>query len=262
LILIGDPGRLKQILFNLISNAIKFSDKGEVQVQVELVELKEQAAQLKFIVKDNGIGLSAKAKKRLFQPLTQADGSHTRRFGGTGLGLAISKKLVNLMQGEIGVESEEGEGSIFWFTVPFKIPVGHEPLRITPKPPLKLKPGKLILMVEDETVMRELTTLQLEKLGYRIIGAANGRAGVEAFQKEKFDLIIMDCQMPVMSGFAATRIIRELESQNNSHIPIIALTANAFESDLEKCLEAGMDAYLIKPTSLEKLATALYDLLT
>ena len=256
--LTGDPGRIGQVLLNLIANAIKFTQKGSVVVRV----VKGEAGIL-FSVEDTGIGISPSQLARLFQPFTQADSSTARKFGGTGLGLSIAKRLVELMGGEVGVESTAGVGTRFWFRLKLEAAAG-EPSEALEDP--IQKPGKVtfedghryrILLAEDNAVNQLLARLQLERLGLGAHLVANGREVLEALSGRSFDLILMDCQMPEMDGFEATRKIRQLEKESGKHIPIIAMTANAMKGDEEACRAAGMDAYLSKPVRREKLAEAL-----
>ena len=404
--LIGDPYRLRQILVNLVGNAIKFTEVGEIVVRVDMVNQTENSIRLLFKVNDSGIGLSEVARRRLFQPFTQADGSTTRKYGGTGLGLAISKRLVEMMDGEIGVISEENVGSTFWFTVnanmandttlPRSLPtslhnlrtlvVDHQPtqrrflmsylrawhlnpesctsgsealsiienrkgsasaiqlviwslyeegpnwkdispyynapnhldevftiflaaldqsnnlngivrtgrsaamyrpikqsnllntiLELFVQPRLTSAPTrpdtqprqigsfqkKMVLLAEDNPANQRLAMAQLARLGYQAEIAGNGVRAVDAYTNhpERFDLILMDCQMPVMDGFEATNKIRDLEKNGNSHIPIIAMTANAMQGDREACIQAGMDEYISKPVTMENLGRIINTLL-
>lgn len=394
----GDGHRIRQILLNLVSNAVKFTERGKVTVRVRVQDwLSETKPLLHFEVEDTGIGLSEVARKRLFQPFTQADGSMTRKYGGTGLGLSISKKLVNLMGGEIGVESQEGQGSTFWFDLPLEVVIqkqnfspvqspadfrvlvvdgnltyrevltsyleswsmqtqavqnGSEALKLlreadereqpfdlaivdltmpdmdgyalaraiqqdktlagtrlilltafdhkrqarqagfidyltkpvrqsqlydsiinimdsetgvtTPRYIRKLKPeatpvaksGK-ILVAEDNPINQEMALHQLRKLGFSATVVSNGAEVLEAISQQQFDLILMDCQMPDMDGFETTRRIRQMESAGGSHVPIVAMTANAMRGDREACLAAGMDDYLSKPVNLHQLERML-----
>jgi len=265
--LLGDSSKLAQVLLNLISNAIKFTEKGSVVVQAAASEISDSSVTLLFGVRDTGIGISSTDQTRLFQPFTQADGSTARKFGGTGLGLSISKKIVEMMQGQIGVESTPGEGSTFWFNVTFDLAdqkSSQTPSRL--KHELASSPAKSseqaadlktmrakILVVEDNLVNQLLAVTQLESLGYTTVAVANGFEAITAYQKGNFDLILMDCQMPEMDGFQATQAIRKMEQSTTTHIPIIALTANAMQPDHEQCLAAGMDDYLAKPFKKEKL---------
>ncbi len=398
--LIGDPGRLRQILLNLLSNAVKFTEKGEVILKCQKLDraiaTKNAQEALIFTVKDSGIGISDSEKDHLFKPFSQADGSTTRKYGGTGLGLSISKRLVELMGGQIGVESKPGKGSKFWFKInlplankeilsslspehtntrilvvddhasarkimqsyihswkmhcdvavsgktamallekslennqPYDIaiidivlpgmngfqllrrikeipaygklkailltgqqnkeegktaleagfsayiskPIEHARLfnavssilsskeRIDTKVPASEKKQEgeqaLILLAEDNPVNQRVARLQLEQLGFGCHSVANGKAAVEAVASGDYALIFMDCQMPVLDGFEASKQIRDLEALNGSHIPIVGLTAFAMEGDRERCIAAGMDDYLSKPSSFDKLASVL-----
>ncbi len=396
--LYGDPTRLRQVLFNLLSNAVKFTEKGEIVVRVELKEETGENVVVRFQVRDTGIGLSELARKRLFQPFTQADGSTTRKYGGTGLGLAISKHLVELMDGEIGVESTEGQGSTFWFTArlvrngaaapekppepgnlrvlivddnpthrdilgqyltfwgmrndqasdgaqglhllgqaaakgdPYQVlladqvmpgmdglslarairkdaafdathlilltaydergegekalragysayltkPVKQsqlfdaianlvagkavrmeqpEPVVLSATQQETLDTTRAILLAEDNPANQKLATVQLQKLGYRVEVVSNGRQAAEALLQSphEYGLALMDCQMPEMDGFAATRLIRKAELTTGHHVPVIAMTANAMQGDRNECIAAGMDDYISKPVNLDSL---------
>lgn len=275
----GDAGRIRQVLLNLLSNAVKFTLQGEVRVQVKLAaqlpgDVMDENTRVTFLVHDTGIGLSDAARAQIFQPFTQADMSITRRFGGTGLGLAISKRLVELMGGEIGVESVEKQGSTFWFTIPLQkaqnmtLPPDWdltEELRNeraeTALVPLNVR--GLLLLVEDNAANQKLAQMQLSKLGVQNIQTvANGREAIDALQETErvggsYTLILMDCQMPEMDGFAATRLLREMEKQTGRHTPVIAMTANAMQGDREACIAAGMDDYISKPVRMSSLRVVL-----
>jgi|GEM_PF-1201933 len=248
---IGDCVRLRQILSNLIGNAIKFTEQGEVVIQVHLVEKYDNRAKLKFIVTDTGIGIPADKLGKLFKRFSQVDESHTRRFGGTGLGLAISKKLIEIMGGEIGVESTEYVGSNFFFTAVFGFDnnleiitsdsVQRQSVKRTPQ-----MMGKLLL-AEDDVVSRNMLMIVLKGEGFDIVAVENGAEAVVAFEKEQFDVILMDVNMPYLDGYSATATIRLKEKAMNIHTPIIAMTAYALKGDREKCLSAGMDNYISKP---------------
>jgi len=281
----SDPGRLRQVLTNLLGNAIKFTDRGRVHLTVEPVSQTRDSFKVKFVVQDTGIGIPQGQHDRLFESFTQADDSSTRKYGGTGLGLAISKQLVELLGGAIGVESEPGRGSRFWFTVSMgKVAAAEKPaaipvLRPTPPPaqeaatpaapvahPAPAPPvpaakpaaasGRRILVAEDNEINQKIALRLLQKLGLDADAVMNGKQAVEAVAKRKYDLVLMDCQMPDMDGFEATAVIRSREGKER-HLPICALTANAMEGDRERCLAAGMDDYLSKPVGLEKLREAL-----
>jgi len=271
LCLAGDPCRLRQVLINLSSNALKFTHKGEIHLRCELAEDMGERVRLRFSVKDTGIGIPPAKQAAVFESFTQADGSTTRKYGGTGLGLAISRQLAELMGGEIGVESEEGRGSTFWFTAVFhrqkeasvdstdgdlenmKITAGH----------LQAGGGLRrirILLVEDYPANQQVASRHLYSAGYHIDLAEDGQQAVDACKQKKYDLILMDIQMPVMDGYQATQLIREMESQVHERAgesgktgnlsgrtPIIAMTAHAIAGYRDRCLAAGMDDYITKP---------------
>ncbi|MCA9816641.1 MAG: response regulator, partial [Cyanobacteria bacterium HKST-UBA01] len=269
--LIGDPNRLRQILLNLVSNAVKFTDRGEISVRVELIEKKKDSVTLKFSVQDTGVGISQDAIAELFEPFAQANESVSARYGGTGLGLSITKKLVELMGGKVSVSSKEHVGSLFTFKVDFGLKAASaRPVRVLPKdtkdinekvePETKLKgpnpdrkKAEEVLVVEDNSVNSKLALMQLREIGVRARAVENGKEAVEAFLNNDFSLILMDCQMPVMDGFEATRKIRELEADSDKHVPIIAVTAQATPEHKERCREAGMDDFLTKPFTSAKL---------
>ncbi|MDI6710001.1 MAG: CHASE4 domain-containing protein [Bacillota bacterium] len=256
----GDPGRLRQVLLNLLGNAVKFTDHGEVALKASLAAADEKQVTVRFAVSDTGIGLPEAAREHVFEPFTQADGSTTRKYGGTGLGLSICRRLVELMGGTIGVESAEGKGSTFWFTVPLERSEGKREHPVTAPaaslPPVPPGSGP-VLLAEDNPANRRLISLLLGKMGLEVHAVANGREAVEAVSLKPYALVLMDCQMPGMDGFEATAAIRELESATGRRVPIIALTANALKGDREKCIAAGMDDYLSKPVDAEKLRAAV-----
>lgn len=251
--LIGDPLRLTQVLTNLVSNAVKFSDSGDrVAVRVTLLEQTERDALLEFSVQDTGIGISAEQQERLFQAFSQADSSTTRQFGGTGLGLAISKNIVQMMGGTLGMESEPGVGSTFTcairlgkqqgVTAPH--PEADEAHHSTQEACARLR-GSRILLVEDNDINQELVRELLAMQDITVQSVYNGQEALERLDEEEFDGVLMDCQMPVMDGYEATRRIRQQERFRK--LPIIALTANAMKGDREKVLEAGMNDHIAKP---------------
>jgi len=257
---LGDPGRVRQVLLNLVSNALKFTHAGGVSVRLSVEEIGTPRAVVRFAVVDTGIGITEEARGRLFEPFSQADSSTTRRYGGTGLGLAICKRLVEAMGGTIGVESEPGRGSTFWFTVPLQeaaaasapaAAVSAVPEAIAPTAPLR------ILVAEDNRINQLLIVRMLEKAGHRVDVVGNGSEALAALERASYDLVLMDCQMPEMDGFEATSAIRTAERQTGAHVTIVALTANAMEGDRERCLAAGMDDYLAKPITRQALAAAL-----
>jgi len=259
----GDAHRLRQVLTNLAANAIKFTSRGAVRLEVELDSLCKGVATVRFTVSDTGIGIGPEQIHSLFSAFVQADASTTRKYGGTGLGLAISKQLVEMMGGGIGVSSRKGEGSTFWFTAVFdQAPCGeqhsggqqHEKRSAEPGALRHLGHGERVLVVEDNFTNREVILAQLKKLGYNGEAVINGAEAVQAVERGGFELVLMDCAMPVMDGYEATHRIRQ---SNQPHIPIIALTASAMPPDRERCLSEGMDDYLAKPVELPQLADAL-----
>jgi CheY-like chemotaxis protein/HPt (histidine-containing phosphotransfer) domain-containing protein len=256
----GDALRLRQVLTNLSANAVKFTRHGEVVVDVEQIGREGDKASLRFEIADTGIGIAAATIPTLFSPFVQADASTTRQFGGTGLGLAISRQLVEKMGGKIGVESQEGQGSTFWFTMQFDVtaPRGQgaemrcEERFRAPKRADASRPR--ILVAEDSRTNQLVAAEQLKKLGYEADVVANGREAVEAIKGGDYGLVLMDCQMPEMDGYEATRQIRQ---SVQGQIPIVALTASAMAPDKERCLSEGMNDYLAKPVELGSLAKML-----
>jgi PAS domain S-box-containing protein len=252
----ADPTRLRQILLNLLSNAIKFTEQGEVLATLVCLSAGTEQLRLRFEVQDTGIGIPPEKQAQIFEPFRQADGSTTRKYGGTGLGLAISRKLVELMGGSMGVESEVGKGSCFWFelTLPASEPPAHVRLEqeMRASEPTALT-GLRVLVAEDNYVNQKVIRRTLEKWGVAVEIAENGQEALEWLARAPFHLVLMDCQMPLMDGYEATRRIRAYEAPRGLHIPIIALTANALEGDREKCIECGMDDYLSKPINPDLL---------
>lgn len=254
----GDPGRLRQILTNLVGNAIKFTSHGSVSVSVELFKHTHNRIGLKFCVKDTGIGIPADKIDKLFQKFTQVDSSTARKFGGTGLGLAISKELAELMGGKAGIESELGHGSTFWFTAYFKHAErqgADENSSVAVEIPLNT--NAKILLAEDNIVNQKVAQGMLKKLGLGVDVVANGLEAVQASQMIDYDLIFMDMQMPEMDGVEATRRIRALEMETGKKVSIVAMTANAMKQDQDLCLEAGMDDFISKPILKEPLRKIL-----
>jgi CheY-like chemotaxis protein len=268
----GDPVRLRQILLNLAGNAVKFTERGSVRIEVA----RSAEFEIKISVADSGIGISAEQLAGLFQRFTQADSSTTRRYGGTGLGLAISKTLAELMGGSIGVHSDPGQGSTFWITLPLiaaeqSVPESAAALAqppvlvnaVSPSPGMAI-PGApapihgRVLLVEDNFVNQRVAVYMLGKLGHQVDVAKHGREAIEMLTRCPYDLVLMDCQMPEMDGFEATRMIRDPASSVLDHdVPIVAMTANAFPEDRARSIASGMNDFLAKPVERSVLAGVL-----
>jgi PAS domain S-box-containing protein len=265
-VVVGDPLRLRQILVNLVGNAIKFTEQGGVVVRVAPVwSSEEDVTALRFSVKDTGMGIPLARQRAIFEAFSQGDGSVARKFGGTGLGLTISRQLVQMMGGDIWLESQSGCGTTFHFTARFgvcrQLDANGQPARDTeagmPGGAMRgtgnaIRPLR-ILVADDNAVNRRVAVAMLEKQGHTVAAARDGRESVALATHEPFDLVLMDVQMPEMDGFMATRTIREREQETGAHLPIIALTAHAMKGDREKCLAMGMDGYLPKPFSAAEL---------
>jgi PAS domain S-box-containing protein len=259
---LGDPGRIRQILTNYLSNALKFTPAGEIRIEAR-AEMPDHATadpvEVLLSVQDCGLGISPEAQRKLFQPFSQVDASSTRRNGGVGLGLAICKRLAELMHGAVGVSSTSGQGSTFWVSLPL-VP---QPLPVVKTdPPAKTRgvgaPSSRVLLVEDNLVNQKVAVGTLRRLGWTADVADNGLTAVELCKANDYAVILMDCQMPEMDGYAATRRIRDWEaSQGRANVPIVALTAHAMTGDKELCLAAGMNDYLAKPLGFEELREAL-----
>jgi two-component system, chemotaxis family, CheB/CheR fusion protein len=265
-LLTGDPARLRQILTNLVGNAVKFTAQGSVDLQADLLEETPDGVVLRFAVRDMGIGIAAEAQAGIFDAFTQADASMARQYGGTGLGLAICRQLVALMAGTIGVQSAPGEGSTFWFTV--RLARGttlHEAPTSGVKDDRGAARGRAgedrvpghILVAEDNPVNQFVAVHLLEGMGYAVEAVETGQQVVDALQRKPYALVLMDCHMPEMDGFAATAAIRHQEAGSELHTPIVAMTADALAGDAEKCLLAGMDDYVAKPVTAERLAAVV-----
>jgi CheY-like chemotaxis protein len=268
-ILYGDDQRLSQVVTNLLSNAVKFTpEEGSIHLDARLLSEEDGVCHIKISVADTGIGITAEQKLRLFESFEQADASTSRHFGGTGLGLAISKRIVEMMDGDIWVDSEPGNGSTFTFTVALT--------RNTETPEISMRDdddadeanvdfsGRTILLAEDVEINREIVTALLSPLNLTFEYAENGAIAVEKFtaSPERFDIIIMDVQMPQMDGYEATRRIRALDAPNADTIPIIAMTANVFREDIDKCLAAGMSCHIGKPIDYNDVVTQLKQFLS
>ena len=274
---IGDSNRLRQVLINLVSNALKFTENGEVYIKVNMEKQGPQGPLVAFIVKDTGIGIPAERTEAIFEKFVQADGSTTRKFGGTGLGLAICTQLVTLMGGEVGVRSEVGVGSTFYFTLPMQVdrqvrdsePAATETVA-TQEP---CREPRRILIVEDNPINQKLAMIMITKQGHEAEVAADGLRALNKLAKGVYHLVLMDVQMPNMDGLTATRKIREIEqdsterqkykafAERTGKLPVVGLTAHARKEDREKCLEAGMDDFLSKPIIKVNLLAVLKNLL-
>jgi PAS domain S-box-containing protein len=252
----GDPNRLRQILNNLLSNAIKFTEIGEVNLLVTNISKTNEEEVLRFAVSDTGIGIKSGDISKLFDSFSQLENTYTKQYGGTGLGLVITKQLVEMMGGEIKVESERGKGSTFYFVLAF------QPGKYTPasyKPPHKVKRADKplhILLVDDDMINQKIVYTMLSEMGHYIQTASNGYAALEFITKENYDAILMDIQMPRMNGVEATQRIRQLNSYKRN-IPIIAMTAYALAGDEEKFLDLGLNSYISKPVHMEELFNVL-----
>jgi hypothetical protein len=263
---VGDPDRLRQVLLNLAGNALKFTAHGGVWIVVGVESVTTGSILLRFAVRDTGIGIPVEKREIIFEAFRQADGSTTRKYGGTGLGLAICSQLVRMMGGSIRVESEVGSGSTFHFTARFSMaapspqpappdPVGlRKMLEAVGESDGESPPRQVlrILLAEDNPVNQRVAARLLEKRGHQVALAANGREALAWLDRERFDLILMDVQMPELDGIETTAVIREREQREGGRIPIIALTAHAMQGDRERCIGAGMDNYVNKPIDAVK----------
>ncbi len=258
---LGDPLRLKQIITNLLNNALKFTNSGTVNVKVKLIEKKSNIHTLRFCITDTGIGISDEGKERLFKTFSQVSKSTQRKYGGTGLGLAISKNLVEMMGGDIKVESEVDKGSTFWFTVQLQEVDDADERELVDDNigfVIKSKDNLKILLVEDNKINQKIGMAILKPFSNEILLAENGQEAVDKYGEFKPDLVLMDIQMPVMDGFMATRKIRKFEEENNLfRTKIVALTANALEEEKNKCFEAGMDDFIAKPFKINDIKKLL-----
>jgi PAS domain S-box-containing protein len=259
--LVGDPGRVRQVLVNLVGNAIKFTDKGHVTVQIEPVDPTVEPGVVRCLITDTGIGVAPSKVPLLFQKFTQADGSTTRRYGGTGLGLAICKQLVEMMDGRIGMESRPGQGSTFWFTLPLPAEALVSDAGALPANAADAATGKSAqdtptfgraLLAEDSRTNQMVASLMLKRLGWHVDVATTGAEAIEMVRQHPYDMVFMDCHMPEMDGFQATREIRRLEA-GTRHVPIVATTASVLPEDQERCFMAGMDDFIAKPIQLRDL---------
>jgi len=273
----GDPTRLRQVLVNLVGNAIKFTENGEVEVKIEAAPENNGRVTLNCAVRDTGVGIALDRQDEIFKSFVQEDGSTTRKYGGTGLGLAISMQIVEMMHGSIEVDSTPGRGSTFRFSAVMwqcEISDGESPPKgnvVTSSEAAsqslttdgrsesedERKFNARVLLVEDNHVNIKLGLSILNKFGCKVTVAKNGQVALEVLARESFDLVFMDLQMPDMGGLEATALIREMEQETGNHVPIVALTAHAMPGDREKCLSAGMDGYLSKPIMITEVRDTL-----
>jgi CheY-like chemotaxis protein len=265
---VGDPTRLRQVLINLVGNAIKFTERGRVWVETSVQSAVKDRFVLEFAVHDTGMGIPLEKQNSVFEAFSQADGSMTRRFGGTGLGLTISSRLVALMGGAMSVESRSGLGSCFRFTIPVQSTIEPSQQGRPGAYPMETGPqqdgahASRILVAEDNLVNQKLVLTILEKQGHQVTVAADGKEALKAWMNEPFDAILMDVQMPQMTGYEATEAIRRNERGTGRHIPIIAMTAHAMKGDRERCLACGMDSYISKPVRGRDLLELLENLIS
>jgi PAS domain S-box-containing protein len=255
--LMGDEGRIRQILVNYLNNAVKFTDSGSVSLAISASAEASSSVTLLISVRDTGAGISPELRENVFKLFWQADASAARKHGGLGLGLALSARLAELMNGSVGVESTPEVGSTFWLKIPLRVAFAPCGASGAPESAASLK-GLRVLVAEDNAINQKLITKALAKLGCEAFIAPNGRAAVQLYERGEYDLVLMDCQMPELDGYEATRQIRKRQrEESRPAIPIVALTAHGMASDRDKCLEAGMDDHLVKPLKLEALQKAL-----
>ena len=254
----GDSQRLRQIILNLTNNAVKFTEQGEIEIHIRLLNRAMDRALLRFEVKDTGIGIPPEAMNLLFKVFSRIKQKQHYLISGTGLGLSICKKLTDLMGGDIGVESVYGKGSTFWFTLPFELsgPKLQNPYNTQTAVEVSYS-GKKALVAEDNLINQKIVSFQLRRMGFEVELTDNGQAALEKFASMDFDLVILDIQMPILDGYQVAKAIRQQEKGTSAHLPIIALTANAMKGDRELYLEAGMDGYVSKPFTSEMLQQAI-----
>jgi signal transduction histidine kinase len=258
-VLIGDPYRLNQIVANLVNNALKFTEKGSIDIVVDLLNQKDNRVELIYKVIDTGIGISDEGKRKLFKEFSQVDSSTTRKYGGTGLGLSICQNLVALMEGEIGVESEVGKGSEFWFKLWYDY--ASEDKKEQKQEEVEIPDNMKILYAEDNLVNQKVTKFMLQKINAECDVAGNGKQAFEMFKEKEYDLILMDMFMPEVNGLESAKLIRDYENELKTDKPIyiVAATANAFSEDKQKCLEAGMNDFISKPFKEADLMRVIKD---
>jgi CheY-like chemotaxis protein len=266
--LCGDPGRLRQVIVNLLGNAIKFTAEGEIDVVVDGERISPQELELKLSFRDSGIGIPSAKQQEIFEAFTQADSSTTRRYGGTGLGLSISSELVRMMGGQIGLESEAGKGSLFYFSARLRVrdenaiqpPIVATDMGRPDAGPAAAHPGPWrILLAEDNALNQKVALSILEKRGHTVVVVNDGLEAIERAGAESFDAVLMDIQMPQLDGLEATKMIREREKGTARHLPIIGLTARAMKGGREHFLAMEMDGYVSKPVEAESLFATLHE---
>jgi CheY-like chemotaxis protein len=259
LVVKGDPYRLSQVLNNILSNALKFTERGHININTAIVERKDDSVIVEITISDTGIGISESRIQTIFEPFEQADAAISRKYGGTGLGLTISKNMIEMQEGELRVQSTEGKGSIFTIRIPYHLSIeAMQENESEQEIDYKSMGVKRVLVAEDVELNQYLARHILESWGFEVVIAVNGREALELLMKDSFDCILMDVQMPEMDGMEATQRIRQLPDPVKSAIPIIALTANALKGDSEKYLATGMDDYLAKPFNEETLFRVIY----
>ena len=256
---LGDSDRLRQILINLTSNAIKFTLNGDVTIEARTFRRTPRESTVRFAVSDTGSGIPADQQELIFEPFRQVDASATRRYGGTGLGLTIAHRLIGLMGGDLKLESEPGRGT----RITFELPLPIAEFADAPRKPadeasdFTLAPIR-VLLAEDNPINQRLVSRLLERRGHQVDVAPTGVEALKCLDSTKYDLVLMDVHMPEMDGLAVTRVIRERESRSGGHMPVLAMTANAMRGDREKCIDAGMDDYVSKPIRVEALLRAIH----
>ncbi|HWI39958.1 MAG TPA: ATP-binding protein, partial [Verrucomicrobiae bacterium] len=257
---VGDEGRLRQAVLNLVGNALKFTERGSVRIHVTGGSVVDSRQEVTVAVTDTGIGIAKEDQQKLFQAFSQVDGSDTRRFGGTGLGLSLTKQIVEQMGGTIGVSSRKGKGSSFFFTIPFPLAGCSERPAETAEHAAAAPAGERplsILIADDDPLIREMVEMAFLKRHWRVITACNGAEAVAECERNRFDAILLDVQMPVMDGMKAARAIRERERMRGEHTPLIAVTARALDTDGKSCEEAGMDDCVTKPFNFRNLYSVI-----
>ncbi len=254
---IADPLRLRQLMLNLLHNAVKFTDSGRISLQLNLIDRQQQALRVQLRVRDTGIGIAADQLDSIFDAFTQVDGSSTRRHGGSGLGLAIVRQITDLMGGSVSVASRPDEGSTFSVELPLRAAPHADASSAPALVPADDRRPLRVLVAEDDRINQMVVEAMLKRLGCDVHVTGDGRAACEAAAQQAFDIIFMDCHMPVMDGYDATRALRLAERHSGQHMPIVALTADSLASDRERCMSSGMDDFLTKPVGGAQLAATI-----